>query len=208
MVCKQKSKRKQNPSALEGFFIVQTVSIYNFSFCGRIALDSIIGGVVMGLRFRKSVKMGPVRLNLSNKNIGISTGIKGARVSVNSSGRATTSVGAPGTGLSYTKSLPLSKKKSQQSRSDVRISYTDPVGANLAMIVASCGVGIVIISIYLLLKSPIIGIAAMAVGLFLSIAGMRECAELRKVTGVKHRNVEPADDREQEEMLIDELDHD
>ena len=56
----------------------------------------------MGLRFRKSIKIAPgVRLNLGKKSVGISAGVKGARVSVNSSGRVTKSVGIPGTGVSY-----------------------------------------------------------------------------------------------------------
>ena len=47
----------------------------------------------MGLRFRKSVKIAPgVRLNIGKKSVGISAGVKGARVSVNSSGRVTKSV--------------------------------------------------------------------------------------------------------------------
>ena len=58
----------------------------------------------MGFRFRKSVKIAPgVRLNIGKKSVGISAGVKGARVSVNSSGRKTTTVGLPGTGLSYSK---------------------------------------------------------------------------------------------------------
>ncbi len=58
----------------------------------------------MGLRFRKSFKIAPgVRVNVSKKSVGISAGVKGARVSVNSSGRTTKTVSLPGTGLSYTK---------------------------------------------------------------------------------------------------------
>ncbi len=58
----------------------------------------------MGFRFRKSFKIAPgVRVNVGKKSIGISAGVKGARVSVNSSGRKTTTVGIPGTGLSYQK---------------------------------------------------------------------------------------------------------
>ena len=58
----------------------------------------------MGVRFRKSVKVAPgVKVNFSNKSAGVSVGTNGARVSVNSSGRKTTTVGIPGTGLSYVK---------------------------------------------------------------------------------------------------------
>ena len=61
-----------------------------------------MGGIKMGLRFRKSFKIAPgVRLNVSNKSTGLSFGGKGLRYSINSNGRRTSSVGIPGTGLSY-----------------------------------------------------------------------------------------------------------
>jgi hypothetical protein len=53
-------------------------------------------------RFRKSIKLAPgLRLNLGKKSIGISAGVRGARYSINTAGKRTTSVGLPGTGLSY-----------------------------------------------------------------------------------------------------------
>ena len=58
----------------------------------------------MGMRFRRSIGLGPgVRLNLSKTGIGISAGVKGARYSVHSSGRETTSARLPGTGVYYMK---------------------------------------------------------------------------------------------------------
>lgn len=57
----------------------------------------------MGLRFRKSFKLAPgVRLNLGRKGFGASFGGKGMRHTISSTGRRTTSVGIPGSGLSYT----------------------------------------------------------------------------------------------------------
>ncbi|HEX6608707.1 MAG TPA: DUF4236 domain-containing protein [Chloroflexia bacterium] len=57
----------------------------------------------MGWRFHKSVKIAPgVRLNLSKRGPGLSFGGRGMRYSVGPSGRRTT-VGIPGTGLSYVK---------------------------------------------------------------------------------------------------------
>ncbi len=54
------------------------------------------------LRFRRSFKLAPgVRLNLNKRSVGLSAGVRGARVSVNSDGRSTRSIGIPGTGLSY-----------------------------------------------------------------------------------------------------------
>ena len=54
------------------------------------------------LRFRRSFKIAPgVRVNVGRRGVGVSAGVRGARVSVNSRGTKTTSVGIPGTGLSY-----------------------------------------------------------------------------------------------------------
>lgn len=62
----------------------------------------------MAFRFRKSFKIAPgIRLNLSKKGIGMSAGVKGARVGINSKGTYT-SVGIPGTGIS---SISYSKTK-------------------------------------------------------------------------------------------------
>lgn len=70
----------------------------------------------MGLRMRKSVKIAPgVRVNLGTKSAGISVGGKGFRYSVNSSGRRTTTVGIPGTGISYSSSS-RSKHSSAQAK--------------------------------------------------------------------------------------------
>lgn len=58
----------------------------------------------MGMRYRKSIGLGKgVRLNMGKGSLGISAGVKGAHVSVNSKRGVTTSVGAPGTGVSYSK---------------------------------------------------------------------------------------------------------
>ncbi|WP_374974650.1 DUF4236 domain-containing protein [Microbacterium trichothecenolyticum] len=59
----------------------------------------------MGFKVRKSIKIAPgVRLNVSSKSIGMSAGVRGARVSVNSSGRVTRTVGIAGTGISHSTS--------------------------------------------------------------------------------------------------------
>lgn len=70
----------------------------------------------MGLRFRKSKKIAPgVKLNIGKKSAGISFGTRGARYTVNSSGRRTASVGIPGTGISYTSSSGGRKRRSTSS---------------------------------------------------------------------------------------------
>ncbi len=58
----------------------------------------------MGFNFRKSINLGGgLKLNLGKKSVGISAGVKGARVSVNSKGRKSATLSIPGTGISYTK---------------------------------------------------------------------------------------------------------
>ena len=56
----------------------------------------------MGFRVRTSFKIAPgVRMSVSPKSIGLSAGVKGARVSVNSRRGVTSTVGIPGSGISY-----------------------------------------------------------------------------------------------------------
>jgi hypothetical protein len=55
----------------------------------------------MALRFHRSLKLLPgIRLNFGKRGIGISAGIPGLRVGVDSRGKGYTSAGIPGTGLS------------------------------------------------------------------------------------------------------------
>jgi hypothetical protein len=53
----------------------------------------------MAWRFRKSLKLGPVRLNLSKSGIGYSIGGRGFRVGKDAKGRSYTAASIPGTGL-------------------------------------------------------------------------------------------------------------
>lgn len=59
----------------------------------------------MGLRFRRSIKIAPgVRLNLNKKSASVTFGSKGLKHTVSTTGKSHTTVGVPGTGLSYTSS--------------------------------------------------------------------------------------------------------
>lgn len=57
----------------------------------------------MGLRFRKSLNLGPVRINVSKSGIGASAGSKGFRVTKKAGGGTRTTASIPGTGVSYVK---------------------------------------------------------------------------------------------------------
>lgn len=74
--------------------------------CDAEPLSAWKGGEPVGyLRMRRSVRLGPgVRVNMSKRSVGLSVGTRGTRYSVNSSGRRTTSVGVPGTGVGYVSS--------------------------------------------------------------------------------------------------------
>lgn len=62
----------------------------------------------MGMRFRKSKKIAPgVRVNLNAKSASISIGPKGFKKTFSTNGRTTTTVGIPGTGLSYSTSKKM-----------------------------------------------------------------------------------------------------
>lgn len=60
----------------------------------------------MGFRARKSIKLAPgVRMTVTPKSVGLSAGPRGARVSANTRGRVTQSVGIPGSGVSHVSTL-------------------------------------------------------------------------------------------------------
>jgi hypothetical protein len=57
---------------------------------------------VGSLRFRKQLKLAPgLTLNLNKQSASISVGRRGARMTYNTKGQLTTSVGLPGTGITY-----------------------------------------------------------------------------------------------------------
>lgn len=80
----------------------------------------------MGFNFRKSLKIVPgVRLNITKKGISsVSLGGKGARVNIGKKGIRTT-VGMPGTGLSYSSFSP------KQAKSE--IPRSEPVKSSMQM---------------------------------------------------------------------------
>lgn len=57
----------------------------------------------MGWRFRKSIRIGPLRCNFSRSGMGVSWGIPGFRLGKSPDGRSYITFGFPGTGLYYMK---------------------------------------------------------------------------------------------------------
>lgn len=68
----------------------------------------------MGFRFRKSVNVGPFRLNASKSGLGWSVGVPGARYTKMANGRTRTTASIPGTGVSW---VEESKKPKQTEKS-------------------------------------------------------------------------------------------
>ena len=60
----------------------------------------------MGFSFRKSVNLGPFRVNVGKSGVGYSFGGKGLRVGTSAKGRRYTSFSIPGTGVSYRGNRP------------------------------------------------------------------------------------------------------
>ncbi|MCD7892058.1 MAG: DUF4236 domain-containing protein [Erysipelotrichaceae bacterium] len=75
----------------------------------------------MGLRYRKSITIAPgVRLNIGKTGMSVSAGVPGFRKTYHTSGRVTTTVGVPGTGLYYvdTKNNKTQNKQSKSNHSN------------------------------------------------------------------------------------------
>lgn len=84
----------------------------------------------MGLRFRKSVSLFPgVKLNFGTTGMSVSTGIPGFRKTFHTSGRVTTSVGIPGTGIYYVDTKDT-KKQSDRRTSRTRSSRSTDSSLN------------------------------------------------------------------------------
>lgn len=113
----------------------------------------------MGLRFRKSISIIPgVKLNFGTTGMSVSTGVPGFRKTFHTSGRVTTSIGIPGTGLYYvdTKNTRIqNNRRNTQTRQEtptysaesasygtretesVSEDYTAPVQSNISSTVPS-----------------------------------------------------------------------
>ena len=94
----------------------------------------------MGFKFRKSIKAGPLRVNLSKSGIGYSIGGKGLRITKKAGGGTRTTVGIPGTGISYSadSKKKSSKKTNSSNHSTTSTSQTKKTGAGCLPSVLIC----------------------------------------------------------------------
>lgn len=85
----------------------------------------------MGLRFRKSISIIPgVKLNFGKTGMSVSTGVPGFRKTYHTSGRVTTSIGIPGTGLYYvdTKNAKAqNSRRTSETRQETSTYYSEPI---------------------------------------------------------------------------------
>ncbi len=88
----------------------------------------------MGFRVRKSFKIAPgIKMNIGKKSSGLSIGGKGARVTVNTSGRVTTTMGIPGSGISYTDSHATGKSSSKEPQCSSSFVEHEPISLRFDM---------------------------------------------------------------------------
>lgn len=73
----------------------------------------------MGIRFRKSINVGPARVNFSKSGIGTSIGTKGFRKTRTANGTKRTTASMPGTGVSWVSSDNKEKKDMAKKKSIV-----------------------------------------------------------------------------------------
>jgi len=82
----------------------------------------------MDFCYRKTFKAGPIRVTASKSGISYSAGVKDARVTKRADGRTQTTLSAPGTGLSYTKSSGSTKKATRAGAARSSKPATAPKG--------------------------------------------------------------------------------
>lgn len=79
----------------------------------------------MGFYYRKSISVGPFRMNIGRSGVGYSIGGRGFRTGVSSRGRRYTSVSLPGTGIGY-----------RTSRTGCLVMLAAPVGIGIVALMA------------------------------------------------------------------------
>lgn len=70
----------------------------------------------MGWNFRKSINLGPFRVNFSPSGISYSVGLGGFRWGVDTKGKSYNSINVPGTGFTYRSSGKKKKKAEDDTK--------------------------------------------------------------------------------------------
>src|ERR1019366_5899564 len=96
----------------------------------------------MAWRFRRSLKLGPLRLNFSKSGIGYSAGVRGFRVGKDAKGRSYSAASIPGTGL-YNREYSSANKPTDQSKeSTTNASPQSGAGNSLRLFLAFMAGGV------------------------------------------------------------------
>ena len=145
----------------------------------------------MGIRLRKTFKIGAARINLSKSGIGGSIGAKGARITKMANGRTRKTISVPGTGISYVSE----SGKDHRSRKNNEIN--NPIKSNYkiyAKILKILGWIDLILGLILLCVTPVISVIVLAIG-FISILKGRQCKKryLEEVAAAQEDNQEDSE---------------
>lgn len=131
----------------------------------------------MGFSFRKSVKIGPVRLNASKSGVGVSAGVKDARIGVDSKGKVYGSAGAKG--VYYRTQLSGAKK---QTKADGNTAADVPPMQEAEPEAGVFGLGLVLAIIALCIRNafPAAGILGAIVGGLCMIGALAAAIKKRR----------------------------
>ena len=131
----------------------------------------------MGFRFRKSMNLGPVRVNLSKSGVGYSVGGKGFRATKKAGGGFRTTASIPGTGISYTKDYSSASKLGGSAPSPDPQPDTAPSNLEkpprgdtpswLRWTMSILGWTLILLGIFLSCAEIIPGLIGVALGIFL-----------------------------------------
>jgi hypothetical protein len=108
----------------------------------------------MGWRFRRSLKLGPLRLNFSKSGIGVSAGVRGFRVGTDAKGRSYTAASIPGTGLYNRAYYGASRPIAQNTVPLAGVPSRPTAGNGLRLFVAFMAGGVVFSIIGAMMSGP------------------------------------------------------
>lgn len=148
---------------------------------------TVKGGVFMGLRFRKSLKVGPARMTFSKSGVSHSIGGKGFRVTRTPKGGIRTTASIPGTGLSYTTESKSQKKshtgqrntnRSGQKTTAVSRKTNPSKPPRSPKVYFSCGVILAVIGLLVLFAFWPLGLLFAGIGIYYIACGPKIYAKL------------------------------
>lgn len=122
----------------------------------------------MGFRFRKSINLGGVRVNLSKSGIGYSVGTKGARITKTANGRTRTTLSIPNTGLSYVSESSKKKKNHNKNNTKVCVDANKISKDNSKTFAWTCRVLCIPMTVFgllLCLVEPSFGLISVGIGI-------------------------------------------